>query len=172
MVVSLSKSVSGTVVARQPRMTLCSGIRGRERWHVKMLEDNPHLAAAVELVLQTEEGVVEARANPLTGRVLVRYDPCEFTQPVESLLIRALGAKPLSAEEFSLFRSKRSGTRSHVPLLEVEAGCFLVHAIFLGGFCPIGLACGAALFLVDRASHRHRRTRSTPLGHSESAVTN
>src|SRR6202790_5458536 len=60
---------------RQPRMVLCSQVRGRERWYLDALEDNPRLAAAVELVLRSEEGIDGASANPLTGRVLVKYSP-------------------------------------------------------------------------------------------------
>ena len=44
---------------------------GRERWHVDVLENNRRLAAAVELVLQSEEGVREARVNPINGRVFM-----------------------------------------------------------------------------------------------------
>jgi hypothetical protein len=153
------------------RMKLCSRIRGRERWQVKLLENHPRLAAAVELVLQTEPGVLEARANPVTGRVLVLYDPATLTDPVESLLRRALESSPLSREEFRLLRPKPRRVASHRRLLALEATCSLFHVVLMGGFCPLGLACAAALFLVERTSHSHRPI-STPLGYSESAATN
>jgi ATP-binding cassette, subfamily B, bacterial len=158
-------------VVRQPRMRLCSCINGRERWYVDVLENHPHLSAAVELVLQTEEGIQEARVNPVTGRVLVRYDPRAVAHSVERLLRRALDVRPLSTEEFSAFRPRQSEAHSHTPVLKVEAGCFLVHTILLGGFCPVGLACAAVLFLVNRATHS-RRPPPVPPDRSVSTATN
>ena len=153
------------------RMRLCSKIRGRERWHVKRLQDHPRLAAAVELVLQTEPGVLEARANPVTGRVLVLYDPVTLSYPIEALLRRALEASPLSREEFRLLRPKPDRASSYGPCLALEATCGLFHVFLMGGFCPLGLASAAALFLLKRASHS-RRSISVPPGYSEPAVTN
>lgn len=75
-------------------------IHGREQWHLKRLKNYPRLAAAVELVLQTELGVLEVRVNPVTGRVLVRYDPAPLTCPVETLIWCALETSPLTGEEF------------------------------------------------------------------------
>jgi hypothetical protein len=152
----------------QRRMKLCSRIRGRERWHVKLLENHPRLAAAVELVLQTETGILEARVNPVTGRVLVRYDPATLTHPIETILRRALEASPLSLEEFRLLHPKPERAASHTHLLALEA---LFHVVLMGGFCPLGLVSAAMLFLVRRKSHSHRPI-SAPLGYSESAVTN
>ena len=148
-------------------MTLYSRIRGRERWYVDIIEDNRWLAAAVELVLQTEEGINEARVNPITGRVLVRYDPRVLANPIESLLSRALEVSPLSREEFSIFRSKPAARYSHRHLLTAKIACCAIQAVFLGGVCPVGLAGAALLFMIERAS-----LVSAPLGHSESAVTN
>jgi len=161
---------SAPALIEPPRMRLCSKIRGRERWHVNLLENHPRLAAAVELVLQTEPGIIEARVNPVTGRVLVLYDSGALIDPIKSVLHRALSASPLSREEFRLFRSRPERVASHSHLLAVEATCGLFHVVLTGGFCPLGLACAAALFLFKRASHRRRV--SVPADYSESAVTN
>ena len=155
---------------QQQRMTLCSRISGRERWHVKLLEDRPRLAAAVELVLQTEPGILEARVNSVTGRVLVCYDPATLTGPIETLLARALEAGPLTQEEFWLLRAKPQPIVFSNRLLAMEVACGLFHVVLMGGFCPLGFVSAAALFLVKR--HRSRRRLSAPLGCTESAVTN
>ena len=155
---------------QQQRMKPCSRISGRERWHVKLLEDRPRLAAAVELVLQTEPGMLEARVNSVTGRVLVCYDPVTLTGPIETLLARALEAGPLTQEEFSLLRAKPQPIVLSNRLIAMEVACGLSHVVLMGGFCPLGLVSAAALFLVKR--HCSRRRLAAPLGYTESAATN
>ena len=175
--ISSSESNSHGVATRSvsakchPQMKLCSRIAGRERWHARTLENNPRLAAAMQLVLQTEEGVIEARVNPLTGRVLVLYDPSAVTQSIERMLSRALEVCPLSPEDFLLFRSEPPAASSLGRFLSAEAACGLFHTIFLGGLCPVGLACAAALFLIEQAGHSQRQ-RSVPPDYIESAVMN
>src|ERR1700722_14763815 len=79
----------------------CSRIRGRELWYVDGLRGNERLAAAVEVALKGESGVEEAVANPLTGRVLIRYSPDHVQAPVEILIRRALALGPMLEREFS-----------------------------------------------------------------------
>ena len=86
-------------------MVLRSQVRGRQRWYVDALEDNPRLAAAVELVLRSEEGIHGASVNPLTGRVLVHHDPDLLPEFIEALIHRAIEFGPMSREEFSALRS-------------------------------------------------------------------
>ena len=117
-----------------------------------VLENNRRLAAAVELVLQSEEGVREARVNPINGRVLVRYDPRGLTYPVETLLGRAVKTSPLTREEYTLFRAKPAARVSHSHLITAKIACCAFQAIFLGGLCPVGLAGAALFFLVHRAN--------------------
>lgn len=72
---------------REPwAMRLRSAIRGRERWEVKALRRRPELAQALEEALCRHPGVLEVRANPASGRVLVRYAPEAPDLNVESLL--------------------------------------------------------------------------------------
>jgi len=142
--------------AIQPRMVLRSRISGRERWYVNALEDRPRLAAAVELVLRSEEGIEEVRANPLTGRVLVRYRPDSVSESVETLLGRAIEAGPMSAEEFAALRSERPRSSFSKQLVTAEIACCLSHMVVFGGLCPIGLAAtGVLLLLHRRAAHTH-----------------
>ena len=135
-----------------PAMVLCSRIAGRERWYVDALEDNPRLAAAVEVVLRSEDGILDAHANPLTGRVLVRYRPELPSESVEATIRRAVEFGPMSQEEFSSFQSNKApATRSFHHLLAAEAACCAVNMVVLGEFCPFVLgAIGLHLLM-----HRH-----------------
>ena len=142
-------------ITRAP-LRLCSRTAGRERWYTGALQDRPRLAAAVELVLRTEEGIEEVRANPLTGRVLVRYRPDAISEPVESLLSRALNAGPLSRSEFAALRSRAQASDSFSKhMITAEIACSLSHVVIFGGFCPIGLAATGLLLLLHRRSRTH-----------------
>jgi hypothetical protein len=135
-----------------PNTVLCSRVPGRERWYVNALEDNPRLAASVEFVLRSEEGVLDACVNPLTGRVLVHYRPELLSESIEALLHRALEFGPMSREEFSSIRSDRPGNSSFRNILAAEIGCTALKLLFLGGFCPIALGAAGLLFFMHRRS--------------------
>src|SRR6266404_1344030 len=135
-------------VRRPATLVLCSHVTGRDRWHVDSLVHSPRLAATVELVLRTEEGIKEVRANPLTGRVLVCYAPALLTESVETLIRGALAFGPMSREEFSLLRSSQSGGWSVRSLVSAELSCSVFQMIVLGGICPLGIAATALFFLL------------------------
>jgi hypothetical protein len=135
---------------RQPKLVLCSQVRGRERWYVDALENNPRLAAAVALVLRSEEGIEGAGANPLTGRVLVHYNPGLVSESVEALIRRAIEFGPMSREEFSSFQSEQGHFFSAKHLIAAELGCSAIKLFLLGGCCPLGLAAASALLFCYR----------------------
>ena len=150
----LRRAEVGLLANRNPGsravVVLCSQVAGRQRWYVDALEDNPRLAAAVELVLRSEDGISAAQANPLTGRVLVHYRPDSLSDTVDTLIHRALEFGPLSREEFSSLYAKEPGTRPFHHLLAAEIGCSAIKWMFLGGFCPLALGAAALLLFVDR----------------------
>ena len=126
----------------------CSRLRGRERWHVGGLRGNRRLATAVEVALRGELGVEEAAANPVTGRVLVRFSPDHIQAPVEILIRRALEFDTMTEREFS--RPVRSQPFL-LPkrLLAAELGCSLFKLLLFGGIsCPVGgIWCAAAVIV-------------------------
>ena len=139
-------------VGLRPKMVLYSQVPGRERWYVQALEDNPRLAATVEAVLKSEEGILDARANPLTGRVLVKYQRGLFSESTDALINSALEFGPMSEAEFAVLRSKKApSSHSFRHLLAAELGCCAINLILLGEFCPFVLgAVGLHLLM-----HRH-----------------
>jgi len=120
---------------------------------VDALEDNPRLAAAVEVVLRSEEGILDARANPLTGRVVVRYQTGLTSESIEALIHRAVEFGPMSESEFAGFRSKAPApaSLSFRHLLAAELACSAINLILLGEFCPFVLGAAGLHFLL----HRH-----------------
>ena len=115
-----------------------------------ILEDNPRLAAAVELLLKSEEGILDAHANPLTGRVLVHYRPNLLSESIEALIHRALEFGPMSREEFSSYRAQAAARLAFHHLLAAEIGCSAIKMLLLGGFCPLVLGAAGLLFFVRR----------------------
>lgn len=81
----------------RPGIRLLSAIRGRERWDVKAIRRKPDLARALEKNLLEYPGVSEVTANPVSGRVLVLYEPGTIGLHVGSLIRESLG--DLSSEQ-------------------------------------------------------------------------
>jgi len=134
----------------QPKLVLRSQVPGRERWYVDALENNPRLAAGVELVLRSEEGIDGASANPLTGRVLVYYNADLLSEPIEALIRRAIEFGPMSRGEFYSFQSEQGHVFSAKHLIAAELGCSAIKLFLLGGCCPLGLAAASALLFCYR----------------------
>jgi ATP-binding cassette subfamily B protein len=101
-------------VARQQRgdkqdpwqLRLLSAIPGRERWELKALKKNHHLAQNLENGLLTESGILRVHCNPVTGRILVFYAPATLSLSVEALLRNCL--KDIS--EGAVFRHLPAGS--------------------------------------------------------------
>ena len=72
-----------------PELVLLSSIPGRERWEVGGLKGRVALAAALEKALLAENGVILARANPATGRVLIQFR-VGVDVPCKSLIVTHL----------------------------------------------------------------------------------
>ena len=69
---------------------LLSATRGRERWEVKAIGRRPNLAQELEKGLLEYPGVLDAHANPVSGRVLVLYEPETVGLHVESIILNCL----------------------------------------------------------------------------------
>ncbi|MCU1299552.1 MAG: hypothetical protein JWO91_3830 [Acidobacteriaceae bacterium] len=133
-----------------------SRLRGRERWHVGGLRGNTRLAAAVEVALRGELGVEEAVANPVTGRVLVRFSPDRIHAPVEVLIRKAIELDTVTEREFSRpIRSRPFLLPKR--LLAAELGCSLFKVLLFGGIsCSLGgllLAAGVIVSLGLAGQH-------------------
>lgn len=62
------------MISTSSQIQLRSSIPGRERWEVEGLVWNSGIAEALEKALLAEEGILFVRANPNTGRVLIRFE--------------------------------------------------------------------------------------------------
>jgi hypothetical protein len=114
------------------------------------LRDNPRLAAAVQDILQTEDGVRSATVNPLTGRVLLHFYPSRLKGSIEELLERALAFGPLTPAEFAA--SRQQARKMSNPLVlagTAELGCLLLKTALFGSMCPatsVAMIMAAFLF--------------------------
>src|SRR5919109_2264942 len=69
-------------------------IPGRVRVKIAQLRDNPEFAREIRERLSGVRGIRRIEANPLTGSLLVLYDPGELTS-LESLLALSETIRPL-----------------------------------------------------------------------------
>ncbi len=69
---------------------LRSSLPGRQRWDVEGLRQKPLMAAEIERRLAQEQDVFEVKANPMTGRVLVIFDPAGAIEDVGLLILAAI----------------------------------------------------------------------------------
>jgi manganese/zinc-transporting P-type ATPase C len=93
-----------TAVALVPQMDLLSDIPGRQRWRVPRIDSKPRLAAAVEIALRRETGVLFVKANPLTGRILIKWDPSQRRPGIKSIIAKALETGPVSESAYVKLR--------------------------------------------------------------------
>ena|ERR1043165_44274 len=84
---SLGGAVSAEIL---PGIRLLSATRGRERWEVKAIWRKPALARKLEDNLLEYPGIKEVVANPVSGRILVLYEPNTIGLHVESLILDGL----------------------------------------------------------------------------------
>ncbi len=73
-----------------PGVRLLSTTRGRDRWAVTVLKGRSYLARDLEQALLEHEGILQASANPVTGRILILYSPKRLSSPIDLLLLGSL----------------------------------------------------------------------------------
>jgi hypothetical protein len=80
--------------AVSPKLKILSQVPGRVRFYSPEVARKPRKARAVEAALQRSPGVLEARANPTTGRILVRWNTRLSELNVSALVGDALPVTP------------------------------------------------------------------------------
>jgi manganese/zinc-transporting P-type ATPase C len=98
-----------TALVQLPEIHLASSVPGRQRWSVPAIDSRPRLAAAVETALRKDPRVLSANANPLTGRVLIKWDPAQRPPEIRSLIIRALAKGPVSEVVYGKLHPAQDG---------------------------------------------------------------
>jgi manganese/zinc-transporting P-type ATPase C len=81
-------------------LRLRSDLPGRQRWQADALYRRPRYAAAVEATLESAPGVVSARCNPVTGRLLVEFDRTLAPARIATAVKQAMLTLPLSVDEY------------------------------------------------------------------------
>jgi len=82
-----------------------SAIPGRERWQIGPLRSQPSYAVAIERELSRHAPVRYAWANPVTGRLLLQYDPGVQPEQVRDRLYASLDAEPATDDELNEWRT-------------------------------------------------------------------
>ena len=82
-----------------------SSIPGRARFGYPPLQNQRTLALGIEAALRRVPGVRSARANPLTARILVEFDPCRV--PLEEIAVAIATARPPTQAQPAPLRPSR-----------------------------------------------------------------
>lgn len=85
-----------TAVAVITEVSLLSNVPGRQRWRVPAIESKPRLAMALEIALRKQSGALLVKANPLTGRILIKWHPSQRAPEIRSIVALALEKGPVS----------------------------------------------------------------------------
>src|ERR1700739_5028858 len=73
-----------------PEIRLRSAIPGREGWEADVLRRRPQLARRIEESLRGDPVFSEVVANPMTGRILVTFEPESFPDGSGAVIQRAV----------------------------------------------------------------------------------
>jgi cation-transporting P-type ATPase C len=100
------------------KISIRSAIPGRIRWDIPALRGRPRYAAAVEVTIAREPGVLSVEATPTTGRLLLNYDASQTAESLRTLIEVALSVAPLTLADYEA-RQQRCGewnnTHPHSP---------------------------------------------------------
>ena len=96
-----NKTDNLTVELKNRKISIRSEIPGRIRWDIPLIRGHPRYAAAVEIAIQREAGIVSVEATPVTGRLLVRYKTPQTAASIKTLIESALSVSPLTPIAFA-----------------------------------------------------------------------
>lgn len=69
------------------QLTQVSSSYGRERWHVPIVYGDSGIAARLEGLLAGITGIRQVSANPVTGRILIQFDPGKIQKKIHASLL-------------------------------------------------------------------------------------
>jgi len=105
-----------TMVSKPTRPV--SRVPGRERWEVPAIRNRPEMAAAMEIAIRRQPWILDVRANFLTGRILLRWNPHGPSPAVAQVLALALNEPPVTIESISTVLIERKKDRKTVRLIQ------------------------------------------------------
>jgi len=143
------------VSPRRDRLRLVSHFPGRLRVRAETFRVLPEVASEVVASLSAEPGVREVQSSPVTGSLLVIYEPRELQLPrLVQLLVRAgeLGGIEVDAsEDWSKHPTQGARVRETVSAWNESIQKLTGGKVDLRAAVPGSLAAaGAAMFLAGR----------------------
>lgn len=161
--------------ARNVGVRARSVIPGRQRWDVGVVLSRPQVAELLEVVLRDSPGIEAARANPVTGRLLVHHDTKLSSNEIDQLVRHAIAQAlrqartPAVTSEPSVMSQPVERRRHRVPSFGVAAvagGGAVVYALVRGGpprtasLTRLGVTVVATAVIVQRAWKKSSRAQS------------
>jgi ATP-binding cassette subfamily B protein len=139
-----------------PPMRRRSAVPGRERWEAPALLRRPDLVARLERSLAGEPGILEAAGNPVTGRLLIRYDLSLTSDDVACLLHAAWSRALAGLQALAPARWRRPpeapGEQESQAASRVASNLLLVGGAVAVGTLVLGQAALSAPVLLTAAA--------------------
>ncbi|MGW1997528.1 ABC transporter ATP-binding protein [Embleya sp. NPDC001921] len=166
-----------------------SVIPGRQRWEVAGLYGNLVLARLLETYLNRHENILDARANPATGRMLILHDPEVPSRDIADYVRKAVArsleyarthanrpltspdtangsapARPQGDPSAPTRRGKRSATvvRGTVAAVAIATCGKFGMTLLVNPLVSLGLAAAATAIVVRKAWRQADRTPPQP----------
>jgi manganese/zinc-transporting P-type ATPase C len=95
-----------TVELKNSKISIRSEIPGRIRWDIPFLRERPRYAAALEVAIERQDGVISVEATPRTARLLVRYKAPQNPASIKMVVESALSVAPLSSIAYAAREQK------------------------------------------------------------------
>jgi len=109
-------------------------VPGRERWESPSLLRQPGLISRLESLLRAEPGILLAEGNPLTGRVLIRYE-APLTSDGLARLVQAAWNRLLSLLQIPAAEPE---TAAEAPARETLTPRITSNLLLVGGIVALG----------------------------------
>jgi hypothetical protein len=100
-----------TAMARIPDPRILSSMPGRVRLGLPALRGQRGVAASVAVAMAAMDGILEARANPLTGSLVLRFDSAHLTD------VLVLAAAMIATDAAASGGNAPTSVRPHLALL-------------------------------------------------------
>lgn len=137
---------------------LRSWVPGRGRWEIDALRKDPRRSAELELRLRQRTEIRDVSASPVTGRLLVSFDPALQRTEIESLIRSMVSDRrwPVAAPRKRLSLPRPSRAESFL----LTGGLLALAPLFIGPSFLVPAVLGAAA--VAAVASALRRGRKPP----------
>lgn len=135
-----------------------SVIPGRQRWDIGVVSGRPRLAGILETNLSGAPGVLAARANPVTGRLLIHHDTSLTGEQVAQIVLRTVAGVVRKIDgSGQVTTAEQPKTEGGLALIAVGASATIVAVSLPAPVVGLGAVLGTTAIIIRTAWRRSKR---------------